>query len=205
MSLYFKLEHSLGYSKIRMEHPRYSRRSSITLRVIGLMEWIRFYSLFSHTLTISNERTQNPPFTKPLENSYKERNISIQKSSQYHLTFVSGDKGWVVTTRLISLASKRIMAIEVGVKTMPELGGQGDAPSSRLFWPPLLIIQFHLSKTNSWYLIKHIAQVAHSYSVSDWLHRPFSSNLVLQKFFLLFGHSVVPNSLWPHGPQLIFL
>ena len=59
------------------------------------MEWIHFYSLFSHTLTISNERTQNPPFTKAFENSYNERNISIQKSSQYHLTFVSGDEGQV--------------------------------------------------------------------------------------------------------------
>lgn len=167
MSLYFKLEHSLGCSKIRMKYPRYSRRSSITLKVIRLMEWIHFYSLFSHTLTISNERTQNPPFTKAFENSYNERNISIQKSSQYHLTFVSGDEGQVVTIQLVSLASKRIMAMEVGLKAMLELGGQGRAPSPRLFWPPLLIIQFPLSKTNSWFLIKRVSQVAHSYSVSD--------------------------------------
>ena len=134
MSLYFKLEHSLGYSKIRMEHPRYSR-SSITLRVIGLMEWIHCYSLFSHTLTISNERTQNPPFTKAFESSENERNISVQNSSQYYLTFVTGDEGRVVTTRLVSLASKRIMAMEVGLKTLLELSSEGHAPSPRLFWP----------------------------------------------------------------------
>ena len=58
-----------------------------------------------------------------------------------------------------------------------------------LFQPQLLIIQFHLSKTNSWSLIKRVSQVAHSYSVSDWLRRPFSSNLVLQKFFVVWSLS----------------
>lgn len=74
---------------VRMERLSYRRRSSIILRVLGLMDWIHFYSSFRYTLTISTRRTQNPPFTKTFRISCSERNTGLQKSSLCYLISVN--------------------------------------------------------------------------------------------------------------------